>query len=79
MAGRIIAIIGLVGMGIAVGVLFASAMAPELTDGRSSYRESFPFMVIGGICSCVSYIVLAVGAVMLMLSGRKKAEPPAAK
>ena len=79
MAGKIVFFAGLILLGITLIALMAAALAPGFTDGRASYRESFPVIAIGSGCSCVSYIILAVGGVLLLLAARKKPDGPGPK
>ncbi len=76
MAGKIVTILGLLGVGIGLVTLLSAALAPELSDGSASYRESVPVIAIGGGCSCFSFLVLTVGVAILLLAGRKKDAAP---
>jgi hypothetical protein len=76
---KIVFFVGLVLLGLTLLTLIIGAIMPEVTDGKASYRESFPVIAIGSGCSCISYLILAVGGILLVMAGRKKPDGPGPK
>lgn len=79
MAAKIVFFAGLLLLALTLVTLIAAALAPELTDNRASYRDSFPVIMIGSVCSCLSYLILAIGGILLVFAAGKKPDAGAQK
>ena len=71
MAGKIIMIIGVLGLLLGGGVLLVSLLLPVLTDGRTSWDEALFGIIPGAFVLTISFIIF-VGGLMIVLVQRKK-------
>jgi hypothetical protein len=69
--GKVLLIVGLVGLVIGLGVLGVSLLLPIVNAPRTSWEEAG--IIPGALCSCVFFLLSAAGLVV-MLTG--KARPP---
>lgn len=71
MIGKIIMILG--GLGVLLGgaVLLISLLLPVLTDGRTSWDEALLGIIPGAFVLVISFIVF-VGGLLIVLVQRKK-------
>lgn len=72
MIGKIVLILGILGILLGGAVLLISVLLPTLTDGRTSYDEAMLGIIPGAIVLSGSFLVALVGLI-LMLVKRKKA------
>ena len=71
MIGKIIMILGILGVLLGGAVLLISLLLPVLTDGRTSWDEALLGIIPGAIVLVVSFFIF-VGGLILMLVQRKK-------
>lgn len=71
MIGKIIMIVGLLGVLLGGAVLLISLLLPVLTDGRTSWDEALFGIIPGAFVLAISFIVF-VGGLMIVLVKRKK-------
>jgi hypothetical protein len=70
--GKIVLILGILGILLGGAVLLISVLLPTLTDGRTSYDEAMLGIIPGAFVLSGSFLVALVGLI-LMLVKRKKA------
>ena len=71
MAGKIITIVGILGVLLGGAVLLVSLLLPVLTDGRTSWDEALIGIIPGAFVLAISFIIL-VGGLIVVLMQRKK-------
>lgn len=74
MLGKIILVLGIIGILLGGGVFLVSVLLPVLTDGRTSWEEAMLGIIPGALLLMGSFIV-AVAGLVVMLMRRKKAQP----
>ena len=72
MLGKIVLILGILGILLGGGVLLVSALLPTLTEGRTSMDEALLGIIPGAIVLIGSFFLAIIG-VIVMLMTRKKA------
>lgn len=71
MIGKIIMIVGILGVLLGGAVLLVSLLLPVLTDGRTSWEEALLGIIPGAFVLAISFIVF-VGGLLIVLVQRKK-------
>jgi hypothetical protein len=71
MIGKILLILGILGVLLGGGVLLVSLLLPALTDGRTSWEEAMLGIIPGAIVLIISFLITAAGVVVIIM-GRKK-------
>jgi uncharacterized membrane protein YhiD involved in acid resistance len=76
MIGKIIMIIG--GLGVLLGgaVLFISLLLPVLTDGRTSWDEALLGIIPGAFVLTISFIIFVAGLIIVLVQRKKKQQLP---
>ena len=72
MIGKIITIVGLLGVLLGGAVLLISLLLPVLTDGRTSWDEALLGIIPGAIVLTISFIIFAFGLVIVLVQRKKK-------
>lgn len=72
MLGKIITIIGLLGVLLGGAVLLISLLLPVLTDGRTSWDEALLGIIPGAIVLSISFIIFAAGLIIVLVQRKKK-------
>ena len=72
MIGKIIMILGLLGVLLGGAVLLVSLLLPVLTDGRTSWDEALLGIIPGAIVLTVSFIIFAGGVIIMLVQRKKK-------
>ena len=72
MIGKIIMIIGLLGLLLGGAVLLISLLLPVLTDGRTSWDEALLGIIPGAVVLTVSFLIFAAGLIVLLVQRKKK-------
>ena len=72
MVGKIIMIIGILGVLLGGAVLLISLLLPVLTDGRTSWDEALLGIIPGAIVLTISFIIFAFGLVIVLVPRKKK-------
>ncbi|MFL6337167.1 MAG: hypothetical protein ACJ754_28030 [Pyrinomonadaceae bacterium] len=75
--GLVALILGFVGVLLGGGVLLVSLLLPALTDGRTSWDEALMGIIPGALLLCVSFVVAAVGLVLMLVQRKKQARAAA--
>ncbi len=72
MIGKIVLILGILGILLGGAVLLVSALLPVLTDGRTSWEEAMLGIIPGAVVLFGSFIVALIGLIVVLMK-RKKA------
>jgi hypothetical protein len=70
--GKIVLILGIVGILLGSAVLVISLLLPTLTDGRTSWDEAMFGIIPGVVVLVLSFIVFLVGLVVTLMTRKKK-------
>lgn len=71
MIGKIVMIVGLLGVLLGAAVLLISLLLPVVTDGRTSWDEALLGIIPGAFVLTISFIIF-VGGLIVVLAQRKK-------
>ena len=74
MLGKIVLILGILGMLLGGVVLVISALLPTLTEGRTSPDEALLGIIPGAIVLVGSFFLAVVGLIVVLLTRKKAAE-----
>ena len=72
MIGKIVVIVGMLGVLLGGAVLLVSLLLPVLTDGRTSWDEALLGIIPGAIVLTISFIIFAFGLVIVLVQRKKK-------
>jgi hypothetical protein len=72
MIGKIIMILGILGIVLGGAVLLISLLLPVLTDGRTSWDEALLGIIPGAIVLTISFIVFVAGLIVVLVQRKKK-------
>jgi len=72
MIGKIIMIIGILGVLLGGAVLFISLLLPVLTDGRTSWDEALLGIIPGAVVLTISFVIFAAGLIIVLVQRKKK-------
>ena len=72
MIGKIIMIIGILGVLLGGLVLLISLLLPVLTDGRTSWDEALLGIIPGAVVLTLSFVILAGGLIIVLVQRKKK-------
>ena len=72
MIGKIIMIVGIVGVLLGGAVFFISILLPVLTDGRTSWDEALLGIIPGAIVLTISFVIFAAGLIVVLVQRKKK-------
>ena len=72
MIGKIIMILGILGILLGAAVLLISLLLPVLTDGRTSWDEALLGIIPGAIVLTISFVIFAVGLIVVLVQRKKK-------
>ena len=72
MIGKIIMILGLLGVLLGGAVLLVSLLLPVLTDGRTSWDEALLGIIPGAIVLTISFVIFAAGVIIVLVQRKKK-------
>jgi len=73
MIGKIIMIIGMLGILLGGAVLGISLLLPLVTDGRTSWDEALIGIIPGAIVLVVSFVIFLGGLIIVLVQRKKKA------
>ena len=71
MFGKIVLILGILGILLGGGVLLVSALLPTLTDGRTSMDEALLGIIPGAIVLIGSFFLAIIGIIVMLMSKKK--------
>ena len=72
MVGKIIMIVGILGVLLGGGVLLVSLLLPVLTDGRTSWDEALLGIIPGAFVLTISFIIFVAGLIIVIVQRKKK-------
>ena len=72
MIGKIIMIIGILGVLLGGAVLLISLLLPVLTDDRTSWDEALLGIIPGAIVLTISFVIFAGGVIIVLVQRKKK-------
>ena len=72
MIGKIIMILGILGVLLGAAVLVVSVLLPVMTDGRTSWDEALFGIIPGAVVLMISFIIFAFGLVIVLVKRKKK-------
>jgi hypothetical protein len=73
MIGKIIMIIGILGVLLGGAVLGISLLLPLVTDGRTSWDEALIGIIPGAIVLAGSFVIFVGGLIIVLVKRKKKA------
>ena len=76
MIGKIILIIGILGVLLGGAVLLISLLLPVLTDGRTSWDEALLGIIPGAFVLTISFIIFVAGLIIVLVQRKKKQQLP---
>ena len=71
MFGKIVLILGILGILLGGGVLLVSVLLPTLTDGRTSMDEALLGIIPGAIVLVGSFFLAIIGVVVMLITKKK--------
>ena len=72
MIGKIIMILGILGVLLGGAVLLVSLLLPVLTEGRTSWDEALLGIIPGAIVLVISFVIFAGGVIIVLVQRKKK-------
>ena len=72
MIGKIIMVIGILGVLLGGAVLLVSLLLPVITDGRTSWDEALLGIIPGAVVLAISFGIFAGGLVIVLVQKKKK-------
>ena len=72
MIGKIIMIIGLLGVLLGGAVFLISILLPVITDGRTSWEEALLGIIPGAIVLAISFVIFIGGLIIVLVQRKKK-------
>jgi hypothetical protein len=72
MIGKIIMVIGLLGVLLGGVVLLISLLLPLVTDGRTSWDEALLGIIPGAVVLIVSFVIFVGGLTMVLVQRKKR-------
>jgi hypothetical protein len=72
MVGKIIMIVGILGILLGGAVLLISLLLPVLTDGRTSWDEAILGIIPGAIVLTISFFIFVGGLIIVLMKRKKK-------
>lgn len=73
MIGKIILVLGILGVLLGFVVTAISVALPSFTNGRTSWEEAMLGIIPGVVVLVISFVIAVVGLVIIIM-GRKKSE-----
>lgn len=71
MLGKIVLILGILGILLGGGVLLVSALLPTLTEGRTSMDEALLGIIPGAIVLIGSFFIAIIGVIVMLMTKKK--------
>ena len=72
MIGKILMIVGILGVLLGGAVLLISILLPVVTDGRTSWDEALLGIIPGAIVLTISFIIFVAGLIVVLMRRKKK-------
>lgn len=71
MVGKIVLVLGILGLLLGIAVTGISLALPILTDGRTSWEEAMLGIIPGTLVLFISFILAVIGLIVVII-GRKQ-------
>lgn len=71
MIGKVVMILGIIGVFLGGCIFFISLMLPIVTDGRTSWEEAMFGIVPGALILSLSFIVALIGLVVILVKRKR--------
>jgi hypothetical protein len=68
--GKIVLIVGILGVVLGGGVLLISVLLPVVTDGRTSWEEALLGIIPGAVVLVISFLIAVVGVILVLKKRR---------
>lgn len=72
MLGKIVLVLGILGILLGLAVTVISASLPILNEGRTSWEEALFGIVPGVVVLLISFFIAVIGLVLVVLARKKK-------
>lgn len=72
MVGKIIMIVGILGVLLGGAVFLISSFLPVLTEGRTSWDEALLGIIPGAVVLAISFVIFVAGLIMVIVQRKKK-------
>ena len=72
MIGKIVMILGILGILLGGAVLLISVLLPIMTDGRTSWDEALIGIIPGAVVLMGAFFLFVVGLVVMLVERKKK-------
>ena len=72
MIGKIVMILGILGILLGGAVLLISVLLPIMTDGRTSWDEALIGIIPGAVVLMGAFFLFVVGLVVMLVQRKKK-------
>ena len=72
MIGKIVMILGILGILLGGAVLLISVLLPIMTDGRTSWDEALLGIIPGAVVLMGAFFLFVVGLVVMLVQRKKK-------
>ena len=73
MIGKIVLILGILGILLGGAVLLVSCLLPVLTEGRTSWDEAMFGIIPGAVVLFGAFVIFLVGLIIVVMQRKKKA------
>ncbi len=70
MLGKIVLIVGILGVVLGGGVFLVSVLLPVVTDGRTSWEEALLGIIPGAVVLIISFLIAVVGLILVLRKRR---------
>lgn len=74
MIGKLILVLGILGMLAGIAIAGIAALLPIVTDGRTSWEEAMIGIIPGVLILLLSFVITVVGLTVIIFSRRKARE-----
>lgn len=76
MIGKIIMIVGILGVLLGAAVFLISLLLPVMTDGRTSWEEALLGIIPGAAVLGLSFVIFIGGLIIVLVQRKKKQVRP---
>jgi hypothetical protein len=76
MIGKIIMIVGILGVLLGGAALFISILLVLINEGRTSWDEALIGIIAGGVVLTISFLIFAAGLIVVLMRRKKKQPLP---
>lgn len=73
-AGKIILILGILGLLLGIAVTGISALLPIVTDGRTSWEEAMIGIIPGVAVLFISFFIAVIGIIVIFVARKKNSQ-----